>query len=1082
MNNRTFLSTVPSLARILAVLCILLSIGAFMKMDIRKFPEQPVPEYTIQMSVPGLSSMEVDQTITLPVEAAVRSLGSSLKITAESRQGISTLTVQTTERLGSDYRERLEKKLNDVTKQLPVREWSIRQDNLADSRIGYFLLRGADVQTLSDVAQFTVYEKLINLPGVARIDLDTQAARQQVDILFRPSMLHAYGLTPADVLNQLPAEVKGDQIGSIGRGVEQTTVQWYSETEGPFGLGKQMIETQQGFVPLKTLADIRDLRGSKGEEVPVYRGEPAVGVTLYAAETGQVPTMRSQILQVVEELNETAAGIYQLDLVEDNMEPLSRSLSQLTWLVLLATALVAISLGYIQKSITVALLSFVGVLMATGSLLGGMWLAGLPLTLPTLAPVCLFALLYIGAGSALFSRLYNQSTLTVSSSLQASWSLTRPVLLTLVMLTACWFGVMLTDFIEAKDRVVLQSAWPILLFGTLAMLLVYSFILPVLAGTWITEREERLVRTAKPRNKAAGYLLNRWESTVKKGYLTYGVTLAVSLFVTVLLHSFVLVDPYVHTAVDEKKLTLEMVQGSTIDDAIRAAQIAEERLRGISEVRDVYTIATRDRLAFTLQMKDKYEWTRSLIELDKELDKQLREIPGTDPFLLVVNDRIKSRMEFTVKGPSIQPGEEISKEILNLILRVTTRDDKGREIVTDARIGEARKGTYLDLRPKTDMLTRYRVTEADIRRQLEGYLGEQALGSVHWNGKNVAVNARFPENWMDHPDQVKQILIRTPEGAVPLEQLVDWSYGDPQPVYNREDGLYVFKISSAVSSPMRLDIMSSTIPLRLQKSMSIPEGYTILNADQLEKLEKELASKNDFSSRVIAIVGLAVSVLLASLLLQRRTRDGMFGIALLPLISGAATLGLLVMDHPLNVMGFYGIAAAVAIMVQQSLIYLDQILADRTSSTDIWKELCASTSRVAAGQAVVFAAILIVCLPLASGWLVEGSFVSSFTSSLLFGVLLAAFTTMVLLPGMQFAAEWKQTVKGEWSLPIVIRSLWNWWENERIRRQDKKEAILRLKKARREALQDSKHTPSNRKKELSQEDFLPVSSSLGKDA
>lgn len=1082
MNNRTFFSTVPSLARILAVLCILLSIGAFMKMDIRKFPEQSVPEYTIQMTVPGLSSMEVDQTITLPVEAAVRSLGSSLKITAESRQGASTLTVQTTERLGSDYRERLEKKLNEVTKQLPVKEWSIRQDNLADSRIGFFLLRGSDVQTLADVAQFTVYEKLINLPGVARIDLDTQAARQQVDILFRPSMLLAYGLTPADVLNQLPAEVKADQVGAIGRGVEQTTVQWYSETDGPFGLGKQMIETRQGYVPLKTLADIRDLRGSKGEEVPVYRGEPAIGVTLYAADSGQVPTMRSQILQTVKELNETASGMYQLDLVEDNMEPLSRSLSQLTWLVLLAAALVAISLGSIQKSLTVALLSFVGVLMATGSLLGGMWLAGLPLTLSTLAPVCLFALLYIGAGSALFSRLYNQPTLTVSSSLQASRSLIRPMLLTIVMLTACWFGVMLTDFIEAKDRVVLLSAWPVLLLGTLALLLVYGFLLPVLAGTWITEREERSIRTAKPQNQTTRYLLTLWERTVKKGYLTYGVTLVVSLFVTVLLHSFVLVDPYVHTAVDEKKLTLEMVQGSTIDDAIRAAQIAEERLRGISEVRDVYTIATRDRLAFTLQMKDKYEWTRSLSELEKELDKQLREIPGTDPFLLVVNDRIKSRMEFTVKGPSIQTGEEISKEILNLMVRVTTRDNKGLEIVTDERIGEVRTGTYLDLRPKADMLTRYRVTEADIRRQVEAYLGEQALGSVHWNGKKVAVNARFPENWMDHPDQVKQILIRTPEGAVPLDHLVNWSYGEPAPVYSREDGLYVFKISSAVSSPMRLDIMSSTIPDRLQKNMTIPEGYTILNADQLEKLEKEQSSQKDTSGRILSIVGLAVCVILASLLLQRRTRDGMFGIALLPLISGAATLGLLVLDRPLNVMGFYGIAAAVAIMVQQSLIYLDQCFADRTTSKDIWNEQCASTSRVAAGQAVVFAAILIVCLPFVSGWLVGGSFVSSFMSSLLFGVLMAAFTAMVLVPGMQFAAEWKQTVKGEWSLPIMLRSTRNWWENERIRRQDKKEAILRLKKVRRESQQGSNQTTSERKKELSQEDFLPVSSSLGKDA
>jgi len=1075
MNNRT-----PTIARLLAVICLLLTIGALMRIDIRSFSDRAVPEYEIRLDAPGLNSLQVDQTVTLPVEAAVRSLGQADKIRTESRQGMAVVVVEATERLGTDYRERLEKKLSEATKTLPVQEWSISQENLADSRIGHLLLRGADVQTLADVAEFTVYAKLINLPGVARVEVDNQVARQQVDILFRPSMLQAYGLTPADVWSQLSGDVAADQVGSIGRGTERTTVQWYSQTDGPFGLGKQMIATQKGYVSLKTLADIRDLRGSKGEQVAVYRGEPALGITLYAADSAQTPAVRSQMLQAIAELNKAAADLYQIDLVEDHAKPLVDAIKQMAWLVILAAAIVAVALGWIQKSKTAAILLFGSVLLATGTLLGGMWLVGLPLTLSTLGPVCLFSVLSIGAGSALFSRLNRLEQWTPVRCLQASWSLMKTMLLTIVILTSCWFGVMLTDFIEAKDRVLVLDAWPILILGTLSLLLIYGFIIPVLSGAWKTgrspEETESTSERAEPK-KGPNPLFRTWETWVKRGYLPYGITLVVSLLISVLFHTFVLVDPYHETTTDEKKLSLEMVQGSTIDQAIRAAQIAEERLRDITEVRDVYTLASRDRLDFTLRLQDHTDWNRSLTELEKELDRKLREIPGTDPFSFIVDESVRSRLEFTVKGPSIQIGEEIANAILNQMKRVTTRDDKGREIVTDERIGEKITGIYLDLYPKAEMLTRYRVTEDEIRRQVGSYLGEKRVGTAQWNGKQVAIQARFPDQWMDHPDQVKNLLIRTPEGAVRLADLADWSYGQPPPVYSREDGLYVFKISSAISSPMRIETMSYALPYRLKKDMTIPEGYTILNADEVEKLDKEMSSKKDTSGRILTIASLGVCVLLASLLLLRRTRDGLVALALLPLLSGGIVLGLLIMDRPMNVMGFYGLAAAAAIMLQQALIHLDQLKAVRTRSTEIWEELRSGTSQVFASQAAVFAAIILVCLPLAAGWVTDGGFISSFTSSLLFGAGIGAFGVFVLVPGMHFAAERKLSVASEWTLPEMNRLLQGAWENGRIRRQDKKEAIRRLKKARKEVLQGQEnHLSSTRTNgELTEEDFMSLS-------
>lgn len=1075
MNNRTFFSIVPSLARVLAVVCSLIGLGAALRIDVVTFPDRPVPIYTIQLAAPGLTSGKIDETVTRPVEEAVRAVGDARTISSESRAGSATVTVETTESIGSDYKERLEKKLDEVTGKLPIQEWSIRQDNLADNRIGYYLLHGGDVQTLSDVAHYTVYEKLSSLPGVAGVEIDDRSVKKQVDVIFRPSMLLAYGLTPSDVLAQLPGDVVAEQVGTVGQNKDQASFFWSSMTEGPQGLGKQLIATDQGYVPLKLLADIRDLRGSKGDEVIVYRGEPAVGITLLSADVGQMPEIRKQADAAIRELNEAAAGKYRIDLFDDLAQPLTGAIRQLSMLAAMAAAACAVFLYLTHRRIAVSALSMLAVVMATGFLLGGMWLTGLPLTYASLGPVILFSLLYTGAGSSLFHRVrqWPQED-SFLGALRVAWRLLKPILLAIVVLAACWSALMMTDFLEGNDRIVLYDAWPVLLLGTAGLLLVYGFLAPVLAATWLGSGAERDTNSPSAAGKAARYAAQRWERMAKQGYLPYGVALAASLLFIVLLHSFVLVDDYGELATNDKELALEMVQGSSVDDAIRAAQIAEDRLRELDEVLDVYTVASKQRLSLHLKLADRYDRTMETPDLEKELDKRLREIPGTDPFAFVVSEDVKTRLEFTVKGPSRLTTQAIAQEVLSELEKFTYRDEDGREIITDERIGAGTSKTIIDIRPKPEMLARNRITESEIKRQLESYLGEQSAGSVFWNEQSVPVKVRFPDKWMEYPEQVKNILIQTPVGKVRLGDLVQWQLGKEPPVYQREDGLYVFTVSSAVRDAGRIDSLSYVLPLRMQKTMTIPDGYAILNADELKKLKEEQADKEDWGARVLVAGGLIAAVLLASLLLQRRTRDGLFALAILPVLAGGVMLGLLVMDRPMNGMAAYGIGASAALLLQQALVSLDELQAARAQGASIWEATRLGTARTLASLLTVFGSVLLASLPLAVGLATGIDPFASFACTLLSGSLLSAFVSLVLIPAMFHAAEWKQTAKAELTLPIVLQHIRVWWENDRVRKQEARARKQWLKEQRKQQRADQKEQETRRTKDLSSEDFLPL--------
>lgn len=1075
MNNQTFLSIVPSLARILAVACCLLAIGAWFRLDVMTFPDRPVPEYTISLSASALSSAQMDEAVTRKVEEAVRSLGSALKIRSESRTGSATVTVHTSELIGSDYKERLEKKLGEITKQLPVQEWSIRQSNLANNQVGFYVLYGTDLQTLSDIAQNTVYDKLINLPGIARIDVDKQALREQVDIIFRPSMLLAYGLTPSDILSQLPSDVISQEVGSVGANAERTIIQWTSKSEGLQGLGKHLISTEKGYVPLNSLADIRDRRGSKGEQIGVYHGSPALGITVYAADVGQLPAISKQVNEAVAELNKDSGGKYRLDLFSDEAKSITAALRQLGVLAFLTAIAGALFLYLTEKRFAEAILAFAANVLAVGSVLGGMWLGNVPLTLSTLGPLILFSILFTGTGIALFRRFIRLPGYSMLQCLRVACRMMKPFLLTIVVVTAVWTGLILTDFLKAEDKVALYDAWPVFLLGTLALVLVYGFVIPVLAGTWLEASDEGGTRKPILPAKPANHIVNRWERLVGQGFLPYGITLVSSLVFVVLLKSFIVVDPYVKLDYGDKSLSLPMVQGSTIDEAMRAAQIAEERLINIAEVSDVYAVASKEKLTFELKLVDKYDRTKTASELDKELDKVLRDIPKTDPFALVLNEDKATRMVLTIMGPSLETTQGIAKEVLAFLEKENMKDREGREVVTDERIGEGAEGTYIDIRPKYEMLARYRITEEEIKRQLESYLGEKTVGNVNWNDRHVPIHVRFPENWMDYPDQVKNILIQTSQGTVRLAELVDWSIGNAPPVYEREDGLYVFKVSSAISNPDRIMQWSYIIPYYMQEKITIPDGYKIYNDDELEKLEEKKLGKVDWGNRILIIGCLVAIVLVASLLLQRRTRDGLFVIVLLPALSGGFLLGLLLLDRPINVMGIYGIAAAVAVIVQQAFLMMDELYSAQAEEERIWVGVKRGTQRVMAGQLCSYLAVALASLPLAVGFGRGNDLFASFAGTLLFGVLLGVFATIGLLPGMQYAASLKQASQSEMSLPILLRHVRIWWENGQIRRRDhqaRKREQARLMRS----IKSEANAREVRNYQPIKEDFLPISS------
>jgi len=1076
-NNRPVSGMRNGVLLIVILLIVLLGGGSLARLEMKTLPDQGAPVYTIRAAASGLPAEMVAEQVTLPLEEAVRELGPVEKITSRTQAGLAVITVRSLEKPGSDYADRLEEQIAETARNLPggAESVTVEQEMTGDNQLGYLLLHGTDLQSLSNVARYTVMEKLANLPGISRVEIDDSSVENKVEVLLRPSMLQTYGLTPGDVLGQLRGTDYTQQVGTAGEGADSTSIHWISQTESAQELGRKLIASPQGYVALSMLADIRDLRGSLGDAVPLYKGEPAIGIRLYAQETAQIPEVLAMAEAAVWELNEDAKGRYVLDWFAQSAAVLKYALRDALIIAGIATLVAAVYVGWRMRSAAAACMLPLTAGLTVLTLLAGLWLTGNTLNLATMGPALILLLLANGVGIALLERMAGLDHREAGAVFRISRQLLAPVLLGMLILFALYVGILFTDVVKSSDKPALYDGLPVFLLGFLVLPLVYGFIMPGLAVRWLTGRTRASAEGKGKRISA--YLFVRWERGVSLGYIPYGITLICSLLTLLFLHTFVLVDPFLKTNPEEMTLQLHMVKGSSLEEAMRAAKAAEEKLRSLPELKDMYAVASEKELQFHLRLQDKFSWTKSRTKLEEELDKMLRGIPQTDPFALVVGEERATRLEFAVKGPSLQTSREIANQMYDFLRGLSWRDEDGQEIITDERLGTDDGRLHIEIKARPEMLARYQISEAEVKSQLQSYLGEQSAGSVYWNDASVPIIVRMPERLLEHADQVRNLLIDTAKGRVRLADLVEWRVGDAPATYEREDGLYVFKVSSAVSEPNRIDGLYYFLPERMERTVTIPAGYEILTGDDLEKAEEEENEKADHTGRVF-VGGLAVVItLLSSMVLRRNLYDGLITLVLLPVLAGGVLLGLLVLNRPLNVLGFYGALAAAAMLIQQALLLLDHL--------GRWPVQPGETAalRIQAAMKPYFPYLLTVCgsvllaiLPLAAGWGSGIDVHASFAASLFGGMLLATWAVAVLLPGM-VRTRLLALEKRDLEQQPLREQLRIWWENYQIKRKDLRAWKEQEKRRGSETAQDGLPQPSSKPKEPSPEDFTPLSPS-----
>lgn len=318
----------------------------FYNMRYSSFPEIPPDVITIQVVYPGASPEEVEEGVILKIEENIDGIEGIERITSTSRENFGTVSVE----LIKDTD--LEKALNDVKNAVdrissfPVgaEKPIIFEQKFRTRAISVVLYGDADLFNLKYIAdQFrdkllaTEAISQVNIEGVPNIEFSIEVSEEN---------LRKYGLTFDEIARVVGATNINISGGKFDTTEEEILIRAYGKEYHAKELANLVIRGNRdgSVIYLKDIAKIKE----RWEDVPdktYYNNRPAIILNIDKTDQEDILEVASAAKALVNEFNETSTEI-EAFIIDDNTISLTERIELLVDNGIIGLTLVIITLGF----------------------------------------------------------------------------------------------------------------------------------------------------------------------------------------------------------------------------------------------------------------------------------------------------------------------------------------------------------------------------------------------------------------------------------------------------------------------------------------------------------------------------------------------------------------------------------------------------------------------------------------------------------------------------------------------------------------------------------------------------------------
>ncbi len=360
--------------------------------------------------------------------------------------------------------------------------------------------------------------------------------------------------------------------------------------------------------------------------------------------------------------------------------------------------------------------------------------------------------------------------------------------------------------------------------------------------------------------------------------------------------------------------------GVTLEESSKLASQAELLLADVPEITHIGRRSGRAELdehaegvhvsELDLGLIHASEMTRPMAELQAEIRQRLQNLPAA----IAVGQPISHRIDHMLSGVRSQIAIKVFGDDLDT-LRGTAEQLRAQlasiDGLVDLEVEKQVLAPEIKVRVNYDAASQYGVSASEILHSLQAVVEGEKIAQVVEGNRRFSLVLKLDEEDRSL-EQIKQLLIQTPSGAVPLSLLADIEDGDGPNQISRDDGKRRIVISANAQGRALSEVVEE---IRSAVGVfKLPEGYFITLGGQFEAQEE--------ATRLVGFLSIISLVLMFAVLYSRyqSVRLSLIIMGNIPLAMVGAVLGLWLSGQPLSVAALIGFITLAGISVRNGIL------------------------------------------------------------------------------------------------------------------------------------------------------------------
>jgi cobalt-zinc-cadmium resistance protein CzcA len=903
----------------------------FLRLDIEAYPDPSPPLVEVITQNPSWSAEEMEQQVTVPVEAALFGIPHLEEVRSISIFGLSDVKMYFS--YGSDYYWDRQEVLNRLQLiQLPsglspqLSPWS------PVGEIYRYQLYGPaySLNELKATQTWFVTREIKQVSGIIDVTSFGGSTRQYIADI-DPRKLLQFNVTLPQVVTAVGSSNANAGGNYLTMGSQNVNVRGLGLLHNIAEMQNVLITTRSGVpVYLRDVAEVKEGFQPRLGQVGINHDNDAVeGIVLLQRGEQSVPALR-QLEQKVKTLNSglLPAGMKIVTLYNRiNLIHLTTETVRHVVLMglVLVTAILIVFLGDIPISLIAALTIPCSLLFAFSLMV----LTGRSANLISIGAID-FGIL-VDASVIVLENIYrrfqtatsNASTLDLVA--DATAEAVRPVIFSVLVIVVALIPLFTMQGVPGKIFAPMSETYVFALAGALIFAVLFS---PILASFMRPEKvraHHTILVTWLGKRYAAAL---KWTMSRRKTTLAIAGT---AFIITLLLTRFL--GGEFMPKLEEGNLWVRatLPQDVSYEASAKMAKDIREILLGYPVVTEVVSqlgrpddgtdVTTFNNIEFMVSLKHLNEWPSGLTKekLVGQMDSQLEKFPGID---FNFSQNIQDNVEEAMSGVKGENSLKIFGDDINVLVE---KAGQIKDIMAGVR-GVADLGVFQETGQPQLLISidraasaRYGLMAADLNAAVQAAIGGFAATQILEGDRRFDFVVRYQPEFRGAPEAIRNILLPTPDGGrIPLSQVANVSLREGAFMIYRENGRRYIPVKFSVRGRDLAGTIQE-VQTRIAQKVHLPEGYHYEWAGEYDSLQKE-------QRRLIIIIPISLVVILALLFTAFNSlRHALLVLAMLPFGLTGGILSLLVTHTPFSISAAVGFASVIGVCTLGGVVFVSGI-------------------------------------------------------------------------------------------------------------------------------------------------------------